>query len=317
MLGDEYIGIPSEFASNGLARCKSCGKLCNEAFAICDDCRDKFINYPIPRKILIPLLFVSCIVIVLMYLRFPTSLQAGIHYERAIKSMHEHNYIDAENELQQAYNIFPLSSEIIGNLAISAYKNNNIEKLFTLLDIMYTYEISINNEELFKKVSDINDAINEIFNIPEEFIYSFEDINQMQPDDMIAELNKYIEKYPDSTFIKIHLANILFDTEQYDDSETIVQQVFEVCYFRFENPAGYVVHEKPKEAYKNILIGVGPFFVNTILGGLIAAGGSIPVLKFNTGNILDLFLMWLGVSIAMHAFPSVVDARQIWGFQLC
>lgn len=88
--------------------------------------------------------------------------------------------------------------------------------------------------------------------------------------------------------------------------------VFKVCYFQFENPPGYVIHESPKEAYKNLLIGIGPFFINTVLGGLIAAGGAIPQLKFHNSNILDFFLIWLGISIAMHAFPSTGDASTIW-----
>lgn len=38
--------------------------------------------------------------------------------------------------------------------------------------------------------------------------------------------------------------------------------VLDVCYFKAGNPAGYVVHEIPKKPSTNILIGVGPFFVN-------------------------------------------------------
>lgn len=88
--------------------------------------------------------------------------------------------------------------------------------------------------------------------------------------------------------------------------------VFDVCYFRLENPAGYVIHEKPKQPWKTLLIGVGPFFINTIVGGLIAAIGAIPVIKFHTGNVIDYLCIWLGVSIAMHAFPSIGDAQSIW-----
>lgn len=41
--------------------------------------------------------------------------------------------------------------------------------------------------------------------------------------------------------------------------------VFEVCYFRFENPIGYVIHEPAKKGYQTILISIGPFIINTIL----------------------------------------------------
>jgi hypothetical protein len=76
--------------------------------------------------------------------------------------------------------------------------------------------------------------------------------------------------------------------------------------------AGYVIHEPPPKASQQILIGIGPFFVNSILGALIALPAVIPVLRFEAGTPLDYFLIWLGVSIAMHAFPSTGDAKSIW-----
>lgn len=89
--------------------------------------------------------------------------------------------------------------------------------------------------------------------------------------------------------------------------------VLDVCYFRVGNPAGFVRHEVPKKASHNILIGIGPFIVNTIIGGLIAMPASVQIIKFKDySNILYLFLTWLGVSIVMHSFPSIGDAKTIW-----
>lgn len=88
--------------------------------------------------------------------------------------------------------------------------------------------------------------------------------------------------------------------------------VLDVRYFRFRNPMGYVVHEIPEQPIKQILIGVGPFLFNTVLGALIALPGAIPILKFESGGLIDYFYIWLGVSIAMHSFPSTGDAQGIW-----
>jgi len=92
--------------------------------------------------------------------------------------------------------------------------------------------------------------------------------------------------------------------------------VFDVCYFKLGNPAGYVVHEHPKNAYSQILIGIGPFFVNTIIGALIALPAAIPILNFGVDfgpeTLGNYFLIWAGVSIAMHSFPSTGDARSMW-----
>lgn len=88
--------------------------------------------------------------------------------------------------------------------------------------------------------------------------------------------------------------------------------VLKVCYFRFGNPAGYVIHGRPTSVWRHILIGIGPFFVNTLAG--FALG--IPLALAHT-DIKDLTLLsgiwfWLAVSIAMHSFPSTGDAKGIW-----
>jgi hypothetical protein len=87
-------------------------------------------------------------------------------------------------------------------------------------------------------------------------------------------------------------------------------QVLEVCYFRFGNPAGYVIHEKPTTVWKHILIGIGPLFINTALGMLI--GLTALALKKTFSEAIEYGLLWLAVSIAMHSFPSSGDAKSIW-----
>lgn len=87
--------------------------------------------------------------------------------------------------------------------------------------------------------------------------------------------------------------------------------IFDVCYFRFGNPAGYVIHEHPAKTGQQIWIGIGPFIVNSVLGAIISAPSSIQVFWFLTGSPLDFFLIWLGISIAMHAFPSTGDAMTL------
>ena len=38
---------------------------------------------------------------------------------------------------------------------------------------------------------------------------------------------------------------------------------------------------------------------------------AIPVIKLGTGSFLNYILIWLGVSIAMHSFPSTGDANSM------
>lgn len=87
--------------------------------------------------------------------------------------------------------------------------------------------------------------------------------------------------------------------------------VLDVCYYRFGNPAGYVVHEKPRDLKVNLLIDIGPFIVNNILGILLTLTASLPVFTFGAGDFTDYIQMWLGISILMHSFPSTGDAKAL------
>lgn len=88
-------------------------------------------------------------------------------------------------------------------------------------------------------------------------------------------------------------------------------RVLKVCYFRFGNPAGYVAHEKPNNAIQQIFIGIGPFLFNSIIGAIIAFPGALAYYS-SKASIVHYVLIWLGLSIAMHSFPSTGDANSIW-----
>ncbi len=88
--------------------------------------------------------------------------------------------------------------------------------------------------------------------------------------------------------------------------------VFDACYFRVGNPAGYVVHEETDNFTTTFLVSMGPFLVNTILCLLICLPAYMPIKFFDISHPLSYFLVWLGVSIGMHAIPSNQDANNVY-----
>lgn len=85
--------------------------------------------------------------------------------------------------------------------------------------------------------------------------------------------------------------------------------VYKTCYFRFGDPAGYVVHGPVDSFGKAFLIDIAPFMINT----------AIAVILFYIAVVLGsglaaAVLCWLGVSIAMHSFPSSSDADSLWQY---
>lgn len=89
--------------------------------------------------------------------------------------------------------------------------------------------------------------------------------------------------------------------------------IFDVKFFQFDmNVAGYVLHAEPDDFTSSFLISIGPFLLNTLLCLLICFPASIPIYLFDDINLISMFLVWLGVSIGMNAFPSNQDANIIW-----
>jgi hypothetical protein len=92
-------------------------------------------------------------------------------------------------------------------------------------------------------------------------------------------------------------------------------RVIKVCYLRFGNPLGYVLHERPEFALQHIMVAVAPFFVSTVAALAVSMSAAV----LSAGHLLSEFQeilmpvgLWLGFSIALHAFPSSGDADSLW-----
>lgn len=87
--------------------------------------------------------------------------------------------------------------------------------------------------------------------------------------------------------------------------------VLDVCFFRIGNPSGYVAHGEIDDFNTAFLISVGPFIVNSLLCMFICFPAFIPLKVFGVSEPLSYLLLWLGVSIGMHAFPSIGDGYSL------
>ena len=103
-----------------------------------------------------------------------------------------------------------------------------------------------------------------------------------------------------------HIFCIIFDTK-----------VIKVCYYNFKDSSGYVRHERPKHLYQDVLIAIAPFFINTLLGGLVAYPtiiNKVQTLGLLSINWRDILGILISISIGMQAIPSKSDALSMWNF---
>jgi hypothetical protein len=90
--------------------------------------------------------------------------------------------------------------------------------------------------------------------------------------------------------------------------------VFSVRYFQPWPPVGVLQHEPPSSPLTGIMLIIGQAGINTLLGILI--GGPAVFSFFATDDpiwlkFLELFFIWLGVSLAVHSFPTFKDAEGV------
>lgn len=82
-------------------------------------------------------------------------------------------------------------------------------------------------------------------------------------------------------------------------------RVHKYCLFRFGNPSGYVAHEVGT-LESTFAACFGPLFLNTF------AAAAVFFFTALASGPLALALMWLGVSIGIHALPSHGDGASLW-----
>lgn len=87
--------------------------------------------------------------------------------------------------------------------------------------------------------------------------------------------------------------------------------VYQVCYFRLGNPAGFVIHGPTNGLRNSFLVSVGPLMVNTALCAIVTLPGfmALRFMKDGHWDWIPVLILWLGFSIGMHAFPSNDDMR--------
>ena len=85
-------------------------------------------------------------------------------------------------------------------------------------------------------------------------------------------------------------------------------RVEKVVYFRLGNPAGYVIHEEPKNYSQIFWVSVGPLIINSLVAIILV----VPAVLFKNIQVLSAVLAWVAISAGMNSFPSNQDMKNVW-----
>jgi hypothetical protein len=90
--------------------------------------------------------------------------------------------------------------------------------------------------------------------------------------------------------------------------------VFKVTYFQPWPPFGKVDFEPPRRASTGLAIILVPAIITTLVGFLTGAPAFLAFFTSDTTpltSLIDLFLIWLGISFAVNSFPTTEQAMTV------
>jgi tetratricopeptide (TPR) repeat protein len=196
---------------------------------LCEDCRQAFIQYPIPRWIW---WFAAGIVFVMIIsmIRLPKSISAAIDLSRAESAMEDKRYYTAQRELNHVLEVFPDNAHANALLLISSAYN------WDLTTARDTYDKVANktlDNDVLKQIDVALLNFDNIFAVDTNLIPRIESLKG-NPDSLkhlFAEADSL--RGPDFLFTGRFIAEKLFDLKQYQDAEIMLQEILN------ENPDYY------------------------------------------------------------------------------
>ncbi|WNS45605.1 hypothetical protein [Paenibacillus sp. MMS20-IR301] len=213
--------VQQEFEEN---RCQSCGRWDVEAeyqLPLCHECRTQLAKRPVPLWIKGTAAGVALLLIYALTL-FPSSLAAGIHYQRGKEAYAGHKNWTAVHEFEQAAERYPDSTKITARLFLAYYHAGGINEAVQVFS-----KIGGEKAENAVIADEINNAIDEL----DRRYYSDDELQGIYAEaDLslrIANLEKYIADHPESASGRYYLADSYFDAEQFAKVEEVILKLQE------------------------------------------------------------------------------------------
>ncbi len=206
--------------------CISCGNpqiLHGYPNALCEECREKYIKFPVPLWVKA---FGGALALLVIFLLFnlPKTLSAGIGYERGIKAEEAKKYETEQQEMERVVQAMPAYTEAKAHLLIAAFYNNDLGTIAGMAQQLSGKKID--DEELFRETDAMLTKSDSYF--PTD---SFAALLKKYPDSTggipDAAFKRFVLQTPDDLFAKMRYASVLDNEKNYTASDSMLQVVLQ------------------------------------------------------------------------------------------
>jgi len=186
--------------------------------ALCVECRQHYINYPIPLWIKI---FGGVIAALVIFsgINVTKNLRTGITLERGIKAENERRYLTAQREFEKVVSRFPQNPEANAHLLIASFYNHDFATFANTSKVLEGK--TFDDQELFQKADYVFSSAFKYF--PSDSLRALTDgyaeVKGGVPDTAIEH---FVEKHSTDANSALQYASILLDKKEFSKVDTIL-----------------------------------------------------------------------------------------------
>lgn len=222
MQEENHVASQNEYATKGCANCSHPIVVHGFPTPLCEDCREKFVKFPIPVLIKVFAGIIGGVVILALF-TLPKNLSAGIHLQRGKNAEKKRVYVTAENEFRKALQEQPKMVEVKAHLMITSFYNQDFQTFSNMYSDLET--VSIEDEDLYMKLSKVLGKAVTYF--PSDSFRSLLDIYHNTDSIPATAYTAYLAKYPEEQFAALRYASVLFDNHKYGDADSMLNIILQ------------------------------------------------------------------------------------------
>jgi hypothetical protein len=217
-----------EFGNRINLRAAGCAKCHNPKYErgykvrLCKDCRRELSRYPVKREVIWGALGVSVILLLALF-RLPTYFRAGVGYMKGVQFAKEHKYVSADKFFTSTLQKFPGHTSSIIHLITTAYFNEDLPRIDSLLSVLIAAKANTEDQELLNELSIVTDN-SHYYRIEDSTIIS--QLDALEHDTAASRpiLEDYLRKAPYDLAAVVELASIYLSHNNYSGVDSLCRK---------------------------------------------------------------------------------------------
>ncbi len=184
---------------------------------LCNECRTKFIKYPIPWPIRV---FAAPVLLAVIFATtsLPRNFSAAVHYQRGKEAVEHSQYLTASKELNSVIKRFPHFNEAKEYMVVTSFRNQDIPTFYSMIKDLQGMNVEEMN--LYSEIKQMAAQAPEYF--PSDSLLALKDKYRSLDSVPLSVYQEYLPAHNSELFPAFQYAAVLFDKNDYPACDSML-----------------------------------------------------------------------------------------------